>query len=521
MFCFLAGIAVYGQCNGEYIPGFIYIGEYEGNNYYCSAHNNYTWAQADAACQAAGGYIVVINDADENEFVRSSIMADNAWIGYSDQNSEGNFEWFGDNSTYTNWQAGEPNNYGGNEDFARLRKHSGQWTDRSQYHQFEFVMEVPCGGGGDPGPVDPPVTGCTVTCPPSDTIFVACDSTIVTAMDTIIIMDTIIVLGNPVVVMEETVVMTFGGIVVDLPEPTVSCDSGAPATCEEEYIPGFIYIGEHNGSNYYCSAHNSYTWQESNTLAQQNGGHLVVINDQDENDFIQNAIMASSAWIGFTDEFSEDNFTWVNGDAVNYTNWQDGQPNNLNNIEHYTRIKKYSGEWTDRKNNVYYEFVMEVPCDGGTAPSGGNLTQISGPALGDTLAESTNTEVVYEFVDDNGDVTTCSYIISVESCGGTSGNRVANDLVSGDCGSSDICLVKATPNPTTDFVTLSYVSDYNMEAAITLYSAIGEPVSEMRTQATKGMNNQIVDLSEFPTGLYYLNVQMRGESKSVKVFKGK
>ena len=59
-------------------------------------------------------------------------MIDSAWIGYSDKKSEGAWEWVysgnGATSTYTNWNAGEPNNQGGSEDCATMMK-EGVWDD--------------------------------------------------------------------------------------------------------------------------------------------------------------------------------------------------------------------------------------------------------------------------------------------------------------------------------------------------------------------------------------------------------
>lgn len=515
--CFLlASMSVFAQCDGEYIPGFIYMGAHDGSHYYCSSSTNYTWENAKLSAEANGGYLAVINDADENEFVRNGMMANSAWIGYSDKNLEDTFEWFGDASTYENWAAGEPNNYGGNEDYTRIRKYSGEWTDRSEWHQFEFVMEVPCGED----PVDPPTDPlvCTVTCPGFDSLFVACDSIV---LDTNIIVDVF----DPT----DTILMfVYGSVITDLAEPTIECTGdgetgGGEPVCTDTDIPGFIHIGEFNGSNYYCSDNNYYTWQEGYDLSIANGGHLVVINNAEENEYIRNAIMASSAWIGYTDEAFEGNWAWVNGDAATYENWQSGQPNNLYGQEHYARIKKYSGEWTDRVNDIYYEFVMEVPCEV-TPPTGGSgegeLTQLTDYAVGDTILAGTNDEVIWQYISPAGDTTICSYILSAASCGGEQGMRVANES-KGDCNGTGLCYIKATPNPAIDLVQVSYVSEYTMESSITLYSQIGEALTTIRTTAEKGVNFETIDLSDLPSGLYYVNVQMRGNEQSIKLFKSK
>ncbi len=68
-------------------------------------------------------------------------------------------------------------------------------------------------------------------------------------------------------------------------------------------------------------------------------------------------------------------------------------------------------------------------------------------------------------------------------------------------------------------VQLTYTSKTNMEVAITVYNGTGEAMTTLRQVAQKGSNLQTIDLSELPSGLYYINVQMRGEEQSIKVLK--
>ena len=65
------------------INGFIYMGEFDGHRYYCSNSSNFDWMQANNAAQAAGGNLVTINSAAENQWLQSQIMASYVWIGYN------------------------------------------------------------------------------------------------------------------------------------------------------------------------------------------------------------------------------------------------------------------------------------------------------------------------------------------------------------------------------------------------------------------------------------------------------
>ena len=58
------------------------------------------------------------------------------WIGYTDMLPYGGgkgtkqYGWItGCNSTYTNWNAGEPNNQGNNQDYAAVNPYGGLWSD--------------------------------------------------------------------------------------------------------------------------------------------------------------------------------------------------------------------------------------------------------------------------------------------------------------------------------------------------------------------------------------------------------
>jgi len=74
-------------------------------------------------------------------------------------------------------------------------------------------------------------------------------------------------------------------------------------------------------------------WTNSENFAQSIGGHLVTINDQNENEWVFNTFsnyggVGRSLWIGFNDQAVEGTFAWASGEGVTYSNWSVGQPNN-------------------------------------------------------------------------------------------------------------------------------------------------------------------------------------------------
>lgn len=100
-----------------------------------------------------GGYLVIITSAEENNFVSERLENAAGWMGANDKAVEGEWRWIDTpesihdpgsglqfwsgagngspvNGMYSNWNQGEPNNFGNNEDCGQfLAGGTGQWND--------------------------------------------------------------------------------------------------------------------------------------------------------------------------------------------------------------------------------------------------------------------------------------------------------------------------------------------------------------------------------------------------------
>lgn len=142
-------------------PGVVYNSD-TGNFYqYISSGANYANAQINAAgslISGFSGYLSTITSANENAFVRSLISA-SIWLGADDITTEGAWYWGGGSGAeagqqfwsgtaagssvggyYENWNGGEPNNSGSNEDGVEMRT-NGTWNDINVSNSRAYVIE--------------------------------------------------------------------------------------------------------------------------------------------------------------------------------------------------------------------------------------------------------------------------------------------------------------------------------------------------------------------------------------------
>lgn len=132
---FFSALAVFcaASAKAEILGGPIYNAA-TGHAYYILTPNS--WANSENEAMRLGGHLVTINDAAEQDWVYSTFARFNGdwrnlWIGFNDLAVEGAFTWAsGETSAYSNWYTEEPNNAGGNENYAEISfSRSGKWND--------------------------------------------------------------------------------------------------------------------------------------------------------------------------------------------------------------------------------------------------------------------------------------------------------------------------------------------------------------------------------------------------------
>jgi hypothetical protein len=113
----------------------IYTHPETGNKYFLTKPD--TWLGAQEQAKAAGGNLVTINDAAENQWLFDTLGNGPKWVGLNDSpiygNAEGEYQWVsGDSATFRNWRS-TPNNVlhtPEGEDFTETNFYGvGTWND--------------------------------------------------------------------------------------------------------------------------------------------------------------------------------------------------------------------------------------------------------------------------------------------------------------------------------------------------------------------------------------------------------
>lgn len=110
-------------------------------------------------------------------------------------------------------------------------------------------------------------------------------------------------------------------------------------------------------------------WIQIESQAVEWGGHLVTINDRREELWLKKKFgKREYFWIGFNDIIVEGNWEWASGETVTYTNWWQGEPNNLSGdrkpenvaIMNWCGSEQTGDEWI----SYYGDGWNDIPIDG-------------------------------------------------------------------------------------------------------------------------------------------------------------
>ncbi|MCP5528023.1 MAG: pre-peptidase C-terminal domain-containing protein [Verrucomicrobiales bacterium] len=332
---------------GDQLDGQVRVTLSEGGQYYAQVRSfwvrqqeRYTatpaqgWTAAEDWAQSWGGHLARIDDQAEQDWVSATFSGHgDVWLGLTDETVEGTWGWAdGEPLVFENWAEGQPSG-SPNYDYGYLNDANGRWYSASGTQSYEGVVELDGTGLADGGP------GAWAQ----------------------YVLEVDIADGTAPLVVGVEPLPTEGGStpeVVDRLVVELSEDLDAATVNPRRWY------GRSYGGHYYLLTDPNLSWEEAQGQAESLGGHLVVFEDEAEQDWVTGEFIGrfGSLWLGLTDRAQEGQWEWVDGSPVGYENWGDGEPSS--NSNDYAYLGPSDGRWYDSDGRGYRDIRGLIELEG-------------------------------------------------------------------------------------------------------------------------------------------------------------
>ncbi len=117
------------------------------------------------------------------------------------------------------------------------------------------------------------------------------------------------------------------------------------------------------GERYFKVFYQHLSWHAARARCESMGGRLAAIRTREQDLFLAR-LSRSHVWLGGSDAAAEGRWRWSDGTPVVYRNWAEGEPNNLQQREHFLMLSKY-GQWNDlaADSSIVKGFICEWDLD--------------------------------------------------------------------------------------------------------------------------------------------------------------
>ena len=302
------------------------------------------------------------------------------------------------------------------------------------------------------------------------------------------------------------------GAFVNYSPPTVTdnCGNCAPTT-----IAGYTFIGTYGGHTYFRS-NNSVTWTAANSASNALGAHLVTFSDAAEAAYFNSL---GQHWIGFSDEITEGVWQWITGEPVVYTNWNAGEPNNVNN-EDYCVINWTGNTWNDWTSTATSPFILEFDCvsvnttfqSGGLFPIGTTTVNCTAVDASGNLSDPCSFTITV--TDNSAPILSCPSNITVAASAGNCSSLVTYNIPTAvdNCSNcvSTPAITGFTPlgvylgkayymSNTAATVSAAIIACQNVGGQVATISSADDNAFVRNTATAAGIGNYLIGLNDIAT----------------------
>lgn len=303
-----------------------------GPHRYQLCPNERTWQEARQHCQDFGADLVIVDDDTENArlyaLLQTTGLFDQAWLGLTDVDVEGQFTWFdGSPLAVFGWSWGEPNDSGG-EDCTQIYAWGG-WNDLACDARQPVLCEDACAPGQDDDADGFPRCGAD------------CDD----ANDAIH--------PGAVEFCNDGFDNDCDGYVDNGPDclPSTPLAPNPPT-------PGAAFFLLNDPLDREAA--------RAVCVAAGVGADLAWLTSPAEAFALHGAVQAvaqdTEVWIGLNDQMQEDLYLWPDGTVTLFTTWADAQPNNGSGTGEQDCVRVLAdGRWDDADCALPLRAICRVP----------------------------------------------------------------------------------------------------------------------------------------------------------------
>ncbi|KAI4883140.1 hypothetical protein NFI96_020584, partial [Prochilodus magdalenae] len=286
---------------------------FSGSCYYFSTEKK-TWTESRDACVAGGGHLVIIRSTEEQDFLKRSYPGPGEqryWVGLTDAVTEGDWRWL-DGTRLSETPKKLP--------CWTLQSNQLIFNNASPY-QYPTTTLLASDLKWSSVPVTDPATSPSI-----------CGGRVSAFLTLAMSLSTEHLLGTPGEGYQQLRYYQMrekDEIIQQLEREKTNLTSSIQAPCASDACcaEGWKYF---SGSCYYFSTDEK-TWTESRDACVAAGGHLVIINRTEEQEFLKESYGGSGEqryWVGLTDAVKEGDWCWLDGTRLSETPkyWYGNEP---------------------------------------------------------------------------------------------------------------------------------------------------------------------------------------------------